>query len=138
MDRTLVLVKPDGVSRGLVGEVIRRFEARMLKIRAMKLVRPPRDLWERHYEVHREKPFFPEVVDFMMSGPVVAIVLEGENAVPLVRQMMGALEPLSAQVGTIRGDLTISKRANLIHGSDSEESAEREIALWFTPGEIVD
>ena len=137
MQRTLVLVKPDGVRRGLVGEVIRRFEARQLQIKALKLVGPNRDLMERHYLVHRDKPHFQAMVDFMVSGPVVAMILEGEQAIGLVRQMLGALEPLEAAPGTIRGDLTISVRANLVHGSDSPESAETEIAVWFRPEEIL-
>ncbi len=138
MERTLVLVKPDGVQRSLVGEIIRRFENRTLKIKALKICIPPRELVERHYEVHRGKPFFEGVVEFMSSGPVVAMVLEGENAIALVRQMMGALDPLSAQPGTIRGDYTLSTKENLVHGSDAIESAEREIAVWFAPDEVLD
>ena len=137
MERTLILVKPDGVSRGLVGEVIRRFENRMLGIKALKIVNPSKDLVERHYDVHRGKPFFEGVVDYVSSGTVVAMVLEGENAIAIVRQMMGALEPLRAQPGTIRGDYTLSVQQNLVHGSDSSESAEQEIAIWFDPQEIL-
>jgi nucleoside-diphosphate kinase len=138
MERTLVLVKPDGVSRGLVGEIIRRFEDRTLEIKALKITRPSKELVEKHYEVHRGKPFFEGVVQFMSSGPVVAIVLEGENAIALVRRMMGALDPMSALPGTIRGDYTLSTKENLVHGSDAVESAAREIAVWFTPDEVLD
>ena len=137
MEQTLVLIKPDGVARGLVGEIIRRFENRTLKIKALKLIRPPRELVERHYDVHRGKPFFDSVVSFMASGPVVAMVLEGEDAVGIVRQMMGALEPLEAQPGTIRGDFTLSIQANLVHGADSLETARKEISIWFEPNEIT-
>ena len=138
MERTLVLVKPDGVSRGLVGEIIRRFENRTLDIKALKITKPCRELVEKHYEVHRGKPFFEGVVRFMSSGPVVAMVLEGENAIEQVRRMMGALDPLAAQPGTIRGDYTLSTKENLVHGSDAVESAEREIAVWFAPDEVLD
>ena len=138
MERTLVLVKPDGVSRGLVGEIIRRFENRTLEIKALKIIKPSKEMMEKHYEAHRGKPFFEDVVRFMSSAPVVAVVLEDENAVAIVRRMMGELDPLSAQPGTIRGDYTLRKEENLVHGSDAVESAEREIAVWFTPGEILD
>jgi nucleoside-diphosphate kinase len=138
MERTLVLIKPDGVERGLIGEIIKRFENRTLKIKALKICRPPKELVEKHYEVHRDKPFFEGVVGFMSSGPVVAMVLDGENAIATVRQMMGALDPLKAQPGTIRGEYTLSTRENLVHGSDAVESAEREIAVWFAPDEILD
>ena len=137
MEQTLVLIKPNAVSRGLIGEIIRRFENRTLKIKALKIIKPSRELIERHYEVHKGKPFFEDAVGFMTSGPVVAMVLEGENAVVIVRHMMGALEPMEAQPGTIRGDYTISIRRNLVHGSDSIESAEREIEVWFSPTEIL-
>lgn len=137
MEQTLVLIKPDAVSRGLIGEIIGRFETRTLKIKALKIVRPSRELIERHYEVHRGKPFFEPTVEFMTSGPVVAMIIEGENAIAVVREIMGALDPLKAQPGTIRGDYTLSVRENLVHGSDSPESAEREIAVWFTPDEIL-
>lgn len=137
MERTLVLIKPDAVRRGLIGDIIRRFENRTLAVKAMKLVRPSKELVERHYDVHRGKPFFEDVVDFIASGPVVAMVLEGDNAVEVVRQMIGALEPTQAEPDTIRGDYTLSVRENLVHGSDSTESAEREIGIWFTPDEIL-
>lgn len=137
MERTLVLIKPDGVRRGLIGEIIRRFENRTLAVKALKIVQPSKELAERHYGIHRGKPFFDGVVEFMTSGPVVAMVLEGEDAIAIVRQMMGALKPLEAQPGTIRGDYTLSVQENLVHGSDSPESAEKEIATWFSPDEIL-
>jgi nucleoside-diphosphate kinase len=137
MDQTLVLVKPDGVRRGLVGEIIRRFENRTLAIKALKILVPERERVEQHYSVHRGKPFFDSVVEFMVSGPVVAMVLEGENAIPIVRNMMGALKPAEAQTGTIRGDYTLSVQENIVHGSDSMESAEREISVWFGKEEIL-
>jgi len=138
MERTLVLIKPDAVSRGLVGAIIRRFESRTLKIKALKVIKPSKELVERHYEVHRGRPFFEDAVGFMSSGPVVAMVLEGENAIAIVRQMIGALDPLEAQPGTIRADYTFSTKENLVHGSDSIESAVKEIELWFAPEEILD
>jgi nucleoside-diphosphate kinase len=137
MEQTLVLVKPDAIRRGLIGEVIRRFEHRTLKIRALKILHPSRELVERHYAVHRGKPFFDRTVRFMTSGPVVAMILEGEDAIAIVRQMMGALEAREAHPGTIRGDFTLTPKENLVHGSDSIESATREIAVWFAPDEIL-
>ena len=137
MEQTLVLIKPDAVSRGLIGDIIRRFENRTLKIAALKIIQPSRELVERHYEVHRGQPYFEDVVSFMFSGQVVAMVLEGENAVAVVRRMMGDLQPTEAQPGTIRGDHTLSVKENLVHGSDSPESAEKEIAVWFNPEEIL-
>ncbi len=138
MEKTLVLIKPDGVRRGLIGEIIRRFESRTLEIKALKILRPSRDLVETHYAAHRGKPFFEGVVGFMASGTVVALVLAGDNAIALVRSMMGALDPLKADPGTIRGDFTLSTRENLVHGSDSPETAETEIAIWFKPEEILE
>jgi len=138
MERTLVLIKPDAVGRGLIGEIILRFENRTLKTKALKIMKPSRELVERHYEVHRGRPFFQATVDFMSSGPVVAMVLEGENAIAIVRQMIGALDPLEAQPGTIRGDYTLSPKENLVHGSDSVESAVKEIGIWFSPEDILD
>jgi nucleoside-diphosphate kinase len=137
MEQTLVLIKPDGIRRRLVGEIIRRFENRTLEIKALKLVNPSRELMERHYEVHRGKPFFEGVVDYMSAGSVLAVVLAGDDAIAIVRRMMGALKPLEAEPGTIRGDFTLSIQENLVHGSDSVESAVREIAVWFTPEEIL-
>ena len=137
MEQTLVLIKPDAVNRGLIGEIIGRFESRTLRIKALKILKPSKELMERHYEVHRGKPFFEGVVEFMASGTVVAMVLEGESAIEIVRDMMGALDPTEARPGTIRGDLTLSIRENLVHGSDSIESAEREIGIWFRKDEII-
>ncbi|MEJ5253070.1 MAG: nucleoside-diphosphate kinase [Chthonomonadetes bacterium] len=137
MQRTFVMIKPDGVQRGLVGECIRRFEQRGLRLVGLKMLVPSRELAEKHYAVHREKPFYNDLVEFITSGPVVAMVIEGPNAIPLVRTMMGALDPLQAQPGTIRGDFTCDKQMNIIHGSDSPETAESEIALWFREDELL-
>jgi len=131
MERTFVMVKPDGVRRGLVGEVIRRFEARGLTIAELRLIRPSQALAEEHYGVHRDKPFFQGVVDFITSGPVVAMILEGENAVAAARQIMGATRPLEAAPGTLRADYCLDVQENLVHGSDSAETAAQEIRLWF-------
>jgi len=131
MERTFVMIKPDGVRRRLVGEIIRRFEARGFNIVALKLITPSKELAEKHYAAHKGKPFYDGLVEFITSGPVVAMVLEADDAVRLVRNMMGSLKPAEAQPGTIRGDYTTEVRQNLIHGADSPESAECEIALWF-------
>lgn len=138
IQRTFVMIKPDGVERRLVGEIIGRFERRGLRLVGMKLQTVSRELAERHYAVHRDKPFFGELVDFITSGPVVAMVWEGEDAVRLVRTMMGALKPEEALPGTIRGDFTTSIQTNLVHGSDSPETADSEVALWFAEGELLD
>ena len=138
MERTLVLVKPDGVQRGLVGEVISRLEARGLKIVAMKMLHMSRDMADRHYGEHVGKPFFAGLVEFIVSGPLVAAVLEGPNAVEITRSAMGATDPKNSAPGTIRGDLAVDIGRNLIHGSDSLASAQREIALFFEPREITD
>lgn len=138
VERTFVMVKPDGVERSLVGEILIRFERRGLRIVAGKFLRVSRELAERHYAEHREKPFFEDLVSFITSGPVFAFVLEGEDAIRVVREMMGRTNPRDASPGTIRGDYALSIEKNLVHGSDSRESAEREIALWFRPEEIVD
>ena len=130
-ERTLVLVKPDAMQRGLAGEILRRFEARGLVIRAARLVAVDRELAVRHYAEHREKPFFGELVDFITSAPTLALALEGEGAIAVARTTMGATNPASAAPGTIRGDLALSMPDNLVHGSDSPESAERELRLWF-------
>ncbi len=135
---TLVLVKPDGVQRGLTGEIISRLERRGLQLVGMKLVQVDEALARRHYEAHVEKPFFPGVVQFITSSPVVALAVRGSNSVELVRQTMGATNPSAAAPGTIRGDLGVDIGRNLIHGSDSPEAAEREVALFFKPEEIVD
>jgi nucleoside-diphosphate kinase len=136
-ERTLVLIKPDAMQRRLAGEILGRLEQRGLSVRAAKLVQVDRDLAGRHYEEHKEKPFFDELVEFITSSPTLALVLEGESAVTVVRTTMGATNPANAAPGTIRGDLALAMPDNLVHGSDSLESAEREIALWFSDGELV-
>ena len=136
-ERTLVLIKPDAVQRKLAGEILARFEQRGLELTAAKLLRVDRALAEQHYAEHVEKPFFGELVDFITSSPTLALVLEGEGAIAVVRTTMGATNPANAAPGTIRGDLSLSMPDNLVHGSDSPESAEREIALWFASSEIV-
>jgi nucleoside-diphosphate kinase len=135
-ERTLVLIKPDAMQRGLAGEILSRFEQRGLEMRAAKLVLVDRALAERHYAEHREKPFFGELTDFITSAPTLALVLEGEAAIGVVRTTIGATDPTNADPGTIRGDLALAMPNNLVHGSDSAESAEREIALWFPDGTV--
>jgi len=130
-ERTLVLLKPDAMRRHLAGEILGRFEARGLELRAARLVAVDSDLAGRHYAEHAEKPFFGELVEFITSSPTLALVLEGEGAIAVVRTTIGATDPAKAAPGTIRGDLALSMPNNLVHGSDSPESAEREIALWF-------
>jgi nucleoside-diphosphate kinase len=136
-ESTLVLIKPDAMERRLAGEILGRFEQRGLDVRAAKLVQVDRGLAERHYAEHVEKPFFGELVEFITSAPTLALVLEGDSAVSVVRTTMGATNPVSAAPGTIRGDLALAMPDNLVHGSDSAESAAREIALWFSDGELV-
>jgi nucleoside-diphosphate kinase len=131
MDRTLILVKPDAFGQGLTGEIVARFERKGLRIAAMKMMRVERDLAERHYAEHRERPFFGELVDFITGGPLVALLLEGHEAVVAARQLIGATNPLEAAPGSIRGDLGLEVQTNLVHGSDSPESARREAALFF-------
>ena len=130
-ERTLVLIKPDAVRRGLAGEILRRFELRGLEIREARLLTVDRALAEEHYAEHAEKPFYGELVEFITSGPTLALVLEGEGAIATVRTTMGATNPADAGPGTVRGDLALSMPDNLVHGSDSPESAAREISLWF-------
>ena len=130
-ERTLVLIKPDAMQRKLAGEILARFESRGLEVAGAKLVQVDRALAERHYAEHAEKPFFGELVEFITSSPTLALVLEGEGAIAAVRATMGATNPVSAAPGTIRGDLALAMPDNLVHGSDSAESSEREIALWF-------
>lgn len=137
MERTFLAVKPDGVQRGLVGEIIRRFEAKGFTLVGLKLIQVSRELAEQHYDVHREKPFFPGLVDFITSGPVAAMVWEGDGVVGSARKIIGATNPLSAEPGTIRGDYGVSIGRNLIHGSDAVETARREIGLWFKDEELV-
>jgi nucleoside-diphosphate kinase len=137
-ERTLVLVKPDGVQRLLAGRIIARFEERGLKIIGLKLVRVDRDLAERHYAIHRERPFFGSLVDFITSSPLVAMALEGPNAIAVVRSMVGATKPHEAAPGTIRGDLALETAQNLIHASDGPETATTELGLWFRPAELLE
>ena len=131
MEETLVLVKGDGVRRRLVGEIVRRIEAKSLDIDAMKLMAVSRELAEEHYAEHREKPFFEELVEFITSTPVVAMRVKGESAIKVMRTLMGSTNPAEAAPGTIRGDLALSLPDNLVHGSDSPESAKRELGLFF-------
>jgi nucleoside-diphosphate kinase len=136
-ERTLVLIKPDAMQRRLAGEILARFEQRGLAIRAAKLIRVDEALAEEHYAEHGEKPFFRELVEFITSSPTLALVLEGESAIQVVRATMGATNPVDSAPGTIRGDLALAMPDNLVHGSDSPASAKREIALWFSDGELV-
>jgi nucleoside-diphosphate kinase len=129
--RTLILVKPDAFERGLTGEVLARLERKGLRIVALRQLRIDEDFAGRHYAEHIDKPFFDELVDFITRGPLVAAVLEGQEAVAAARQLIGATDPLEAAAGSIRGDLALEVTFNLVHGSDSDDSAEREIALWF-------
>ena len=131
MEQTLVLVKGDGVRRRLIGEIVRRIENKGLDIRAMRLMDVSRELAEEHYAEHREKPFFGELVEFITASPVVAMKVEGEGAIKIVRKLMGATNPAEAAPGTIRGDLALSLPDNLVHGSDSPQSAKRELKLFF-------
>jgi nucleoside-diphosphate kinase len=133
-EQTLVLIKPDAMARQLAGEILARFERRGLALRAAKLLTVDRQLAERHYAEHAEKPFFPELVEFITSGPTLALVLEGEGAIPVVRKTMGATNPAEACPGSIRGQFALSMPDNLVHGSDSPESAQRELELWFPGG----
>ena len=137
-ERTLVLIKPDAVQRGLVGEIISRLERRGLHPVGMKLMQIPTVMAERHYAEHRAKPFFAGLVEFITSSPVVAMVWEGPGAVAMVRAMMGATDPAKSPPGTIRGDLAVSLAMNVVHGSDSPESAAREVAIFFGDGELIE
>jgi len=137
-ERTFVMIKPDAVQRGVIGEIISRFEKKGIKLVAMKLVAVSRELAEKHYGVHRGKPFFEPTVKYITSSPVVAMVLEGNNAIDMVRGMMGKTDPQQAAMGTIRGDYGQFIGRNIVHGSDSKENAEFEINLWFKPKEIAD
>ena len=138
MQRTLVLVKPDGVQRGLVGTIVGRLERRGLKLIGLKMMRISKDVAARHYAEHQGKPFYDGLIAFITSGPVVAMIWEGREAVVVVRSIMGATDPLKAAPGTIRGDLALDLGMNLIHGSDSPDRAETEIALFFGKGELHD
>lgn len=137
-ERTFAMVKPDGVQRGLVGEIVRRYEARGLKLVGLKLLQVPRSKAEEHYAEHQGKPFYAGLVDYITSGPVVCLALEGKNAVNVVRAMNGATKPWDATPGTIRGDLALDIGRNIVHGSDSVESAQRELGIYFTKDELID
>jgi len=137
LEISLVLVKPDGVQRGLIGEIISRFERRGLKLVAAKFLQVPLSLAEAHYAVHKGKDFYPGLLDYITSGPVLAMVWEGPNAITLIRQTVGATRPYEAAPGTIRHDFAIHVQRNLIHASDSPENGEQEASLWFKPEEIV-
>ena len=136
-ERTLILIKPDAVRRRLSGEILGRIEARGFTVRAGKLVTASRPLGEEHYAEHSEKPFFGELVEFITSGPTWALVVEGDDAIATMRKTIGATSPADAEPGTIRGDLAVSMPDNLVHGSDSPESAAREVALWFSADELA-
>jgi nucleoside-diphosphate kinase len=136
-ERTLILIKPDAVERALAGEILARVERRGFRVVGGKLLRVSRDLGERHYDEHREKPFFGELVEFITSSPTWALVVEGEGVIATMRKTIGATNPSDAEPGSIRGDLATSMPNNLVHGSDSPESAQREIALWFADHELV-
>jgi nucleoside-diphosphate kinase len=138
MERTFIMVKPDGVQRGLSGEIIRRIESKGFKLVGMKMMQIDKDLAGRHYAEHREKPFFGELVDFITSGPVVAMAWEGPGVISALRALMGKTNPADAAPGTIRGDLAVSLSQNVIHGSDSPQSAQRELGLFFSPAELLD
>ena len=135
-ERTLILIKPDAVRRRLAGEILARIEARGFDVRAGKLVTASRELGEEHYAEHKEKPFYGELVEFITSGPTWALVVEGEGAIATMRRTIGATNPADADPGSIRGDLAMSMPDNLVHGFDSPESAEREVALWFSADEL--
>ena len=138
MQQTLILLKPDCVQRRLIGEVIRRFERKGLRLVGMKLLQASRELAEKHYAVHKGKPFYDSLLKFILAGPTVAMVWEGREAVTVARTLMGATDGTKAPPATIRGDFAISVQNNLVHGSDSPENAMAELALWFRPEELVD
>jgi nucleoside-diphosphate kinase len=137
VERSLILIKPDAVQRKLAGDILARIERRGFVLRAGKLIGVDRSLGETHYAEHKEKPFFGELVDFITSGPTLALVVEGEGVIATMRKTIGATNPADAEPGSIRGDLASSMPDNLVHGSDSPESAEREVALWFSDDELV-
>jgi nucleoside-diphosphate kinase len=137
LERTFLAIKPDGVQRKLVGEIIRRFETKGFTLVGLKLMNVSRELAETHYGVHRERPFFAGLVDFITSGPVVAMVWEGEGVIASARKIIGATNPLNSEPGTIRGDFGVNVGRNLIHGSDAPETAQQEISLWFKDEELV-
>ena len=137
-ERTFIAIKPDGVQRGLVGQILNRFELKGFKLVGLKQLIPSRELAEQHYGVHHERPFFGNLVEFITSGPVVAMVWEGDGVIANARKLIGATKPLEAEPGTIRGDLAINIGRNVIHGSDAPETAAFEIDLWFKPAELSD
>jgi nucleoside-diphosphate kinase len=137
LERTFLMIKPDGVQRNLVGEIIRRFEAKGFTLVGLKLMSVSKELAEKHYDVHKERPFFPGLVQFITSGPVVAMVWEGNGVIASARKIIGATNPLNAEPGTIRGDYGVTVGRNLIHGSDAPETAQTEISLWFKDEELV-
>lgn len=137
MERTFIAIKPDGVQRGIVGEIIRRFETKGFTLVGLKLMQVSRELAEQHYGVHKERPFFPGLVSFITSGPLIAMVWEGDGVIASARKLIGATNPLTAEPGTIRGDFGVSVGRNLIHGSDAPETAQQEIKLWFKEEELV-
>jgi nucleoside-diphosphate kinase len=137
MERTLILLKPDCVHRRLVGDILSRFERKGLRIVALKLLVASKALAEKHYEVHKERPFYGSLIQFLTSGPTVAMVLEGREAIAVARNLIGATDGVKAAPGTIRGDYALSVQNNLVHGSDSADNAAAEIALWFTPEELT-
>ncbi len=138
VERTFLAIKPDGVQRGLVGKILNRFEQKGFKLVALKQLIPSRDLAKKHYGVHQDRPFFKGLVDFITSGPVVAMVWEGDGVITSARRLIGATKPLEAEPGTIRGDFAVDIGRNVIHGSDAPETANFEIGLWFTSEEIND
>ena len=137
MERTFLAIKPDGVQRGLVGEIIRRFETKGFTLVGLKFMSVSKELAESHYDVHRERPFFGRLVKFITSGPVVAMVWEGDGVVASARKMIGATNPLTSEPGSIRGDFGVNIGRNIIHGSDAVETAQREVALWFKDEDLV-
>lgn len=137
MERTFIAIKPDGVQRGLVGDIVKRFETKGFTLVGMKFMSVSKELAAKHYDVHKERPFFSGLVEFITSAPLVAMVWEGDGVVAAARKIIGATNPLTAELGTIRGDYGVSIGRNLIHGSDAIETAQTEIALWFTPEELV-
>jgi nucleoside-diphosphate kinase len=137
VERTFIAIKPDGVQRGLISEIIGRFERKGFTLVGMKFMQVSRELAEQHYAVHKERPFFAGLVDFIVSGPVVAMVWEGDGVVASARKVIGATNPLASEPGTIRGDLGVNIGRNLIHGSDAIETAQQEVALWFKPEELA-
>lgn len=137
MERTLVLLKPDAVQRRLIGSLVARFELKGLQVVGMKLVHANKDLAEKHYDAHRDRPFFPSLIQFLTGGPTVALALQGPNAVAVVRNLMGLTDGAKSPPGTIRGDYSISVQNNLVHGSDSVDNANQELALWFKADELI-